>query len=423
MDTHSIRSDAQDERDWLYARAHSFPLLDAARERSIDGAKWAALGRIQQCLLVDPAARQFLAQWADNLIAHKPNASVLVDRDHARLLMRECADYLPGKRHRKVLCKLRDALAGAGDPARLLAELELPAALVAGMAELLAGSLRPASLGAALATWRDGWPGSAAAPVQDSTRKIMLRALRDYAAARDQLVNHNLRLVFSVVARHDTRFVPYRDLVQEGMFGLIRAAEKFQCERGYRFSTYAYSWINQAVLRALADQSGIVRLPSGVGEQVRRLYRERMEHLSRSGEEPDTAHLAARLGLPEENVERLRGVGNLGVSLDGGDDDEGPGLGDTLAGGPFPDPDTSTQRTMLRRALAQHLEQLSPAERTVVLRRWGMDDSLPLTRAEIATHIGVSVERVRQLEGMALDKLRRDPAIRSLYCDQALTAD
>tara|TARA_R110000823_G_scaffold139607_6_gene269523 strand:+ start:3055 stop:4347 length:1293 start_codon:yes stop_codon:yes gene_type:complete len=413
--------------DWLFAQARRYPLLDAAEEAALDGGKWRAIDELQLLFLADGSTRAYLMRWARQLLDAPPTARNVPDKRHGRLLKRELADYFPGKPLRGALQAFHDALSAADSGTQrsdALRALQLPAALVAGLGELFSGEATPRGAAAALRHWQSIWDTDgefATLSVAASTRRSMRQRLREYHAARTALVNHNLRLVFSIAGRMGNRNVAYRDLVQEGVFGLMRAAEKFQSSRGYRFSTYAYNWINQAIRRALADQDGIVRLPTQVMEQVGRLHRERMQHIDRTGNEPGAKALAERLELPVAEVEELRALGNLGLSLEtphSADPDDGVNLGATLAGGPFGATAEAAEQRSLRRNLMQRLQQLKPAERNVIVSRWGLESRQATSRAEIGLQMGVSAERVRQLEVSALQKLGGDRELRNTYLDQ-----
>ena len=153
----------------------------------------------------------------------------------------------------------------------------------------------------------------------------MRRALRDYTEARDALVMHNLRLVHSIAGRYRGRGVGYLDLVQEGTLGLIRAAEKFEYAKGYRFSTYCFNWITQAVRRYVGDTGSLIRLPTHVQDQVNKVYRERAIEQAKTGMEPDAAQLAKKLGMDKQKTKEILEVRNLAISLDAPryDDDDG----------------------------------------------------------------------------------------------------
>ena len=229
---------------------------------------------------------------------------------------------------------------------------------------------------------------------------------------------HNLRLVYSIAARYKGRGVSYLDLVQEGTLGLIRAAEKFEFEKGFRFSTYCFNWITQAIRRYVGDVGTLIRLPTHVQEQLGRLYKERAIETARTGAEPDEETLATNLGMDLEKTRQLLQLRNLGVSLDAPrfDDDEGTLL-DTLSTEEFGDTEDTAEKASLHRFLEGAVDGLEQSERRVVIARWGLHQGPPLSRAEIAESMGVSREWVRQLERSALRKLKQQDSVRSAYED------
>ncbi|MEZ5502397.1 MAG: sigma-70 family RNA polymerase sigma factor [Halioglobus sp.] len=411
--------------DWLFSSARKYPLLTAAQEQSVDGDKWRAIEQLQALLVTDPHCRQYLGRWAANTLDNPPSLEHFTVREHYYLLRREHVALLKGGAQRPALARFSKALTGAPSTERdvaAIAALRLPAGLVVGLAETLADAAAPRGVAAALDYWHGFWPARpelAPQSIEPHTLASLRAHLADYYAAREKLVSHNLRLVFSIAGRLTGRGVPYRDLIQNGVVGLIRAAEKFEHHQGYRFSTYAYNWISQSVRHTIEDLRGIVRYPSGVNEQLARMHRERAQYLSATGEEPDTATLAQRLQMQPEAVQRLRQVGNLSLSLDGqpGGDGDGLPLGETLAGGPFNATPGAAEQVSLNRHLMQRLKILEPSEQRVVIRRWGLDQAPALSRAEIAEQMQVSTEWVRQLESSALAKLRNDQGIVDAYRD------
>lgn len=411
--------------DWLFAKARRYPLLTAEDEQAIDLQKWLALQQLQQVFVANEYCRHYLSAWAVNTLHNPPTLEGCEIREHYYLLRREQVGLLVGGEQRPALARFSKCISGPASKQRdekAVAALQLPAGLVVGLAETLVadGTLR--GVAAALHSWQDLW-----APfLQESTVSTdpnAVRALRQYIAqyyaARDQLVNHNLRLVCSIAGRMTGRGVPYRDLIQNGVLGLIRAAEKFEQRKGYRFSTYAFNWINQAVRNTIEEQRGIVRYPSGVNEKIARLHRERLHHINTTGNEPDVQTLAQRLKMKPQAVRQLQQVGNLTVSLDKqpDDDTQGLALGETLAGGPFASTAGAAEQDSLHRCLMQSIRILEPTEQRVVIERWGLDRGAPRTRAEIAVQMQVSTEWVRQLEVSALAKLRNDAGMVGAYHD------
>jgi RNA polymerase sigma factor (sigma-70 family) len=408
--------------EWLFARARRYPLLTAAQEREIDRDKWQAVEQLLRLFVADDSGRKYLGQLSAAILDGALSLEDFANREHYNLLKRELVDLLEGGDRHAALREFSKTVAGPlrkkRDCEAILA-LQLPANLVAGLAETLAAQPAPRGVAAALLYWHTLWPVKPDVRVDAPTRALVRAYLADYYAEREKLVNHNLRLVFSLAGRLTGRGLSYRDLIQNGVLGLIRAAEKFQHQQGYRFSTYAYNWINQSVRQSIEDSRGIVRYPAGVNEKISRMYRERMHLLHTTGREPDVPTLARRLQMQPEALRRLQQVGNLTVSLDARPDDEPDGLalGETLAGGSFDPTEGEAEHISLNRCLMQRLGILEPSERRVVIRRWGLDAGPALTRAEIAAQLQVSAEWVRQLEISALAKLRNDEGIAQAYRD------
>jgi RNA polymerase sigma factor (sigma-70 family) len=201
--------------------------------------------------------------------------------------------------------------------------------------------------------------------------------------------------------------------------GLIRAAEKFEYEKGYRFSTYCFNWITQAVRRYVGDTGAMIRFPTHVQEQMSRLYREKAEIEAKTGLEPDELSLSESLGMDLDKTRQLLQLRNLAVSLDAPrfDDDEGGSMLDAMPGGPFEHTEDTANNASLNRFLGSAINQLEPPEREVVMSRWGLHDGPPLSRAEIADRMGVSREWVRQLERSALKKLRNQDEVVQVFDD------
>lgn len=431
MDQISKASDSEG-LEWLYAHSRNYPLLSAEEERDIDKGKWQTRDALLEALLFDVRGRLFLKQWVGNLLENPPNLKVFLDKEHYYVLRREQsellkdADKLKGlKALHKRLCKAQK-VAVKDDSQKILAELELSPLLVAGFADIQLGSRDSGEIVMALRYWQKFWCKEATEalsiddlPICDDNRQILRRQSKAFFNAREQLVNHNLRLVFAIAGKMKSTTVPYMDRVQSGMLGLIRAAEKYDYRTGHRFSTYAYNWINQSSRRMLEDQRSIVRLPSDVNEQVNRLYRESLAHLNATGEDPSINLLADRLQIEPDAVARLQQTGNLSISLDStfNNDPEGLTLGDTLSGTIDCRPAAKAEQVSLNRFLMTSLKGLAPQEQSVITLRWGLDDSPPLSRRELADYLTVSTERIRQLEMSALGKLRNSDGVAEAFSD------
>ncbi len=241
-----------------------------------------------------------------------------------------------------------------------------------------------------------------------AARKRELRALvMDGERAKDHLLRANLRLVVSLAKRYTGHGMPFLDLIQEGNLGLIRAVEKFDYAKGFKFSTYATWWIRQAISRAMADQSRTIRLPVHLVEQVNKLQRLRREKSQEFGREANHAELASELDITEERVRELLDLSRDLVSLDqtvGADDDVS--LGDFIADERATKAETTVEAGLMRAQLYDVLGTLEAREAAVVRMRYGLDGGQPKTLDEIGRSLKLSRERIRQIERETMAKLR-----------------
>ena len=411
--------------DLMFSDARRYPLLDADQERAIDGKKWSAVEALRALFAESAPLAAYTSQFFNETLSNPPEIKRFANREQHFVLRRELVDYLADGKHAAEARRCADKLGQLkrqSSRINLLAELQMPASLTVGMAVSMlrrSGGQAADSVADAIAGWERQWkPPLSGFMLEPEESKTLRRQIRLYTEARDQLVMHNLRLVYSIAARYKGRGIPYPDLIQEGTLGLIRAAEKYEASKGFRFSTYCFNWITQAVRRYVGDVGAMVRFPTHVQEQLGTVLRERAALIAKHGIEPDEETLAEKTGLPASRVSELLQLSNFHISLDAPRfEDEGETLVDALEDHDEGATEDRAEQESLNRFLASALDKLENNERRVLVSRWGLHDGPALSRAEIADVMGISREWVRQLERTALQKLEKEPAIQAVYAD------
>jgi RNA polymerase primary sigma factor len=244
--------------------------------------------------------------------------------------------------------------------------------------------------------------------------ELAKRIERGDLAAKDRMVNANLRLVISVARKYQGQGLPLTDLIQEGMLGLIRAVEKFDWRKGFKFSTYGTLWIRQAIGRGLANSGRTVRLPVHIVARARKIQDAERKLAAELGRQPTEEEIANLVELPLDEVADIRRADRGPASLDQGVGEDGDtALGDLVAGdGPTVDEEVASD--MANESLRAAVDTLPEVERNVISLRFGLDEEQPVALRETGRRLGLSSERVRQLEDRALKRLAREETVAAL---------
>jgi len=244
---------------------------------------------------------------------------------------------------------------------------------------------------------------------RDEENEVAKLARDGDAAAMDKLVRSNLRFVVSVAKRYNKQGMPLEDLINEGNLGLVRAAQRFDPDRGYKFISYAVWWVRQAILNSLSQQSRVVRLPLNKAANLQKIGRASQELLQELEREPSAHEIGERVGVPGREIEETLTVANGQMSLDEkySEEEGNHAFIDYLEDTKGAAPDQPLYEELLSRDVQRALETLNERERVIMSMYFGLGDQTPLTLEEIGAHLGLTRERIRQIKEQAVDKLRQ----------------
>jgi len=247
-------------------------------------------------------------------------------------------------------------------------------------------------------------------------RRELEQISADGQTAREHLIKANTRLVVSIAKRYIGRGVPFLDLIQEGNLGLMKAVEKYEYQRGFRFSTYATWWIRQTITRSIADQGRTIRVPVHMVDRIRQLYKVTHEMEQKLGRIPTNEELASEIAVPVQKVDWMMRVSWLPLSLESpiNEDEEDSELGQFVEDQLTPTPIQSAYAKLLRERVEEVLETLPPRESRILRLRFGLEDGRYYTLEEVGEKFGLTRERIRQIESKALRRLRHPRRARQL---------